>query len=161
MAPSPLPMLIYCPRCGVQHVDDAQPERAWTNPPHRSHECQGCGLIFRPADFATTGVRSIATFGVRDTWRPGRRASHAACSHAARLVADLRTRLPASTSVVAVLSASARPTIRTLDAVCRLGAHDWRQVHVIDSRFYGLRETVRRISPEEAQGLLGGERLSA
>jgi hypothetical protein len=63
----PIPMLLYCPDCGLQHVDAPQPGENWTNPPHRSHECQHCGTVWRPADVATTGVEKIATAGKNDT----------------------------------------------------------------------------------------------
>jgi hypothetical protein len=64
----PVPMILHCPRCHVQHVDEPD-ERTpdWTNPPHRSHLCHACGCIWRPADIATEGVRSIATVGKADT----------------------------------------------------------------------------------------------
>ncbi|MDX2165715.1 MAG: hypothetical protein SF182_01570 [Deltaproteobacteria bacterium] len=62
----PIPMLLFCPRCAAQHVDVPQPEKDWENPPHRSHECQACSYVWRPADVATTGVASIATRGSRD-----------------------------------------------------------------------------------------------
>lgn len=65
-AGGPVPMLLYCPRCAMQHVDAPQPEKGWDNPPHRSHECQGCGYVWRPADVATVGVERIATVGQRD-----------------------------------------------------------------------------------------------
>lgn len=63
-----IPMILYCPACGAQHIDRPQPEKGWTNPPHRSHECQACGCIWRPADVATTGVEKIETTGRADTW---------------------------------------------------------------------------------------------
>lgn len=63
---APVPMLLYCPACAVQHIDAPQPEKGWTNPPHRSHECQFCGHVWRPADVATTGVASIDTRGRHD-----------------------------------------------------------------------------------------------
>lgn len=63
---APVPLLLYCPRCAVQHVDAPQPEKGWTNPPHRSHECQACGYVWRPADVATIGVARIDTRGQRD-----------------------------------------------------------------------------------------------
>jgi hypothetical protein len=59
-------MLLFCPRCDRQHVDSPQPEKEWTNPPHRSHECQQCGYVWRPADVPTSGVQSISTKGERD-----------------------------------------------------------------------------------------------
>lgn len=67
----PIPMVLHCPKCGTQHIDQATPE--WPNPPHRSHACQkpGCGAIWRPADVATAGVDAIPTRGKSDNWAPG------------------------------------------------------------------------------------------
>jgi len=67
----PIPMVLHCPRCGVQHIDEATEE--WANPPHRSHACQAprCGCIWRPADVATAGVAALPTCGKSDNWRPG------------------------------------------------------------------------------------------
>lgn len=83
----PIPMLLFCPKCGVQHVDApefvsdpgggnlgvamkiaADREGAWTNPPHRSHLCHACGCIWRPADVPTEGVATITTRGSADNW---------------------------------------------------------------------------------------------
>jgi hypothetical protein len=50
----PIPMVLHCPACGWQHIDE--PKGDWTNPPHRSHLCAGCGHIWRPFDFPTVGV---------------------------------------------------------------------------------------------------------
>lgn len=61
-----IPMLLFCPKCGVQHVD--APSEGWTNPPHRSHLCHACGTIWRPADVPTEGVASISTAGKADNW---------------------------------------------------------------------------------------------
>lgn len=60
----PIPMILYCPTCGLQHVDEASP--TWSNPPHRSHLCAGCGAVWRPADVATVGVRALETRGDAD-----------------------------------------------------------------------------------------------
>lgn len=67
---TPIPMILYCPRCGLQHVDGPVPEKGWLNPPHRSHKChnQSCGCIWRPADVETIGVRTIETRGKADNW---------------------------------------------------------------------------------------------
>lgn len=72
----PIPMILHCPACGLQHIDAPDPDAThwvdgsrsipWTNPPHRSHLCQGCGLIWRPADVATDGVTTITTRGQSD-----------------------------------------------------------------------------------------------
>ncbi|MCA8242884.1 hypothetical protein [Burkholderia sp. AU32262] len=91
--PEPIDMLLFCPKCGVQHVDAPEPftpagrcecagpdecetcesnraafEESWQNPPHRSHLCHACGTIWRPADVPTNGVAAIQTRGKADTW---------------------------------------------------------------------------------------------
>jgi hypothetical protein len=76
---APIPMLLFCPKCGLQHIDapedgfhegaDAQSgawSPRWDNPPHRSHLCLGCGHIWRPCDRYTTGVAAIETAGKAD-----------------------------------------------------------------------------------------------
>lgn len=86
---SPIPMILHCPRCHVQHIDAPdenvkwcvgctpdncsgcnEGEGKWTNPPHRSHLCASCGFIWRPADVPTEGVASIKTRGANDSWPP-------------------------------------------------------------------------------------------
>lgn len=89
----PIDMILYCPNCGMKHVDAeeplqlAPPERPdlmvlgssfagemnpfrWKNPPHRSHLCHNpeCRCIWRPADVPTNGVDEIQTEGKADTW---------------------------------------------------------------------------------------------
>lgn len=75
----PIPMLLFCPKCGEQHVDAPEDHEVdkgshvdvvadWSNPPHRSHLCHACGTIWRPTDVATTGVKAIETRGKADTW---------------------------------------------------------------------------------------------
>lgn len=59
-------MLLWCPSCHTQHVDERTQD--WDNPPHRSHLCHVCGTIWRPADIATNGVKTIVTVGKADTW---------------------------------------------------------------------------------------------
>lgn len=66
----PIPMVLHCPTCGLQHVDAPAPAIGWFNPPHRSHQCGGCGTIWRPADVPTVGVEKTATRGAADTWPP-------------------------------------------------------------------------------------------
>lgn len=82
----PIPMILYCPLCGTQHIDapethhlDLELDRAgmdssysasWNNPPHRSHLCHSCGAIWRPADVPTVGVARIETRGKADTFDP-------------------------------------------------------------------------------------------
>lgn len=77
----PIKMILFCPACGVQHIDEPEeplsqhggflpPEPGddyWDNPPHRSHLCHGCGHIWRPADVPTEGVAAIQTKGKADS----------------------------------------------------------------------------------------------
>lgn len=67
-AQGPIPMVLHCPRCHLQHID-APDERTpdWQNQPHRSHLCHGCGLIWRPADVPTIGVEHTQTSGRGDS----------------------------------------------------------------------------------------------
>lgn len=69
--PVPIPMLLFCPNCGLQHIDEPD-ERTpdWDNPPHKSHLCHECGAIWRQADVPTTGVAKIETYGKADNWFP-------------------------------------------------------------------------------------------
>lgn len=69
-ARDPVPMILFCPRCGTRHIDQADPANGWLNEPHRSHLCASCGTIWRPADIATVGVASIATRGRLDVDAP-------------------------------------------------------------------------------------------
>ncbi len=79
----PVDMLLFCPNCGEQHVDEAKPDAcetcgqnlqgcacetftAWLNPPHKSHRCSYCNHVFRPADVPTNGVLQIQTAGKND-----------------------------------------------------------------------------------------------
>ena len=55
----PIPMLLFCPRCGKQHVD--APKGDWTNPPHATHTCQFCDLNWRPSNALTEGVAGLAS----------------------------------------------------------------------------------------------------
>lgn len=82
-AGKPIDMLLFCPNCGEQHVDEAKPDlcetcgkskrncscaffTAWLNPPHKSHRCSKCNHVFRPANVPTNGVAEIKTKGERD-----------------------------------------------------------------------------------------------
>ncbi len=77
MMREPIPMVLFCPKCGAQHVDAADTdstvyadghESRWENPPHRSHLCHACGCIWRPADVPTTGVANTETRGKADNF---------------------------------------------------------------------------------------------
>lgn len=79
----PIDMVLHCPKCGLQHIDEPEEERSedicegpevvdtvtigWDNPPHRSHLCHGCGHIWRPADVPTNGVQMVKTKGKVDS----------------------------------------------------------------------------------------------
>lgn len=73
----PVRMVLFCPACGVQHIDAAEraplmydqmqdAPKVWDNPPHRSHKCADCGHIWRPADTPTEGVRELESVGKND-----------------------------------------------------------------------------------------------
>jgi hypothetical protein len=62
--PTPIDMILQCPACLQQHIDEPGP--GWDNPPHRSHKCHHCGFIWRPADVPTNGVAAIKTRGKSD-----------------------------------------------------------------------------------------------
>jgi hypothetical protein len=66
----PIPTILHCPRCHARHVDAPEPENGWTNPPHKSHLCRNCGIVWRPANVPTYGVARIESRGERDTWPP-------------------------------------------------------------------------------------------
>lgn len=65
---TPVDMILICPGCGGQHIDAPDPAVGWTNPPHKSHLCVVCKLVWRPADVPTNGVQSIKTKGKDDNW---------------------------------------------------------------------------------------------
>lgn len=79
--PAPIDMVLHCPACGLQHVDEPeggpemQPdgsvhtEEYWSNPPHRSHLCHNatCRHVWRPADVPTNGVAAVKTRGQNDS----------------------------------------------------------------------------------------------
>lgn len=77
----PINMILMCPSCGLQHIDE--PHGDWLNPPHRSHECQGCGYIWRVADVPTNGVRSLLSSGKSDS-------EPVDCAHVTRLQAEVK-----------------------------------------------------------------------
>lgn len=58
-------VLGLCKRCNKAEVQ--LEESCWTNPPHRSHLCHGCGHIWRPADVPTNGVAATKTKGKNDS----------------------------------------------------------------------------------------------
>lgn len=48
-----VPMVLHCPRCEVQHLDEGE----WETREHRTHQCQHCGHLWRPVhELPTCGV---------------------------------------------------------------------------------------------------------
>lgn len=54
----PLPMLLWCPACGARHLDEGE----FATREHHTHECQECGMVWRPAIVATVGVQFLPWF---------------------------------------------------------------------------------------------------
>lgn len=48
-----LELLIYCPRCLKQHIDEGD----FATKPHKTHACQFCGLGFRASKEPSVGVQ--------------------------------------------------------------------------------------------------------
>jgi hypothetical protein len=93
----PIDVVLFCPSCKFQHIDKAEPDvcetcghpevahargdlkcwigqrcsctgfTAWLNPPHKSHRCLNCNIVWRPADVPTNGVAKAKTVGSNDT----------------------------------------------------------------------------------------------
>ncbi len=53
--PPPVPMLLFCPTCGKQHLDKG----AFAHRLHATHACQHCGMVWRPAIVRTVGVQFL------------------------------------------------------------------------------------------------------
>jgi rubredoxin len=53
--PAPIPMLLWCPECGMRHIDRG----TFATKPHHTHACQGCGHVWRPAVVPTCGVQFL------------------------------------------------------------------------------------------------------
>lgn len=58
----PIPMLLWCPKCGERHIDRGE----FATKVHHSHSCQGCGLTWRPAIGPTVGVQFLPGFKDKD-----------------------------------------------------------------------------------------------
>lgn len=56
---TPIELRLHCPACGELHVD----EGVWAVKPHKTHECQRCGMLWRPCARPTVGVRFIRVRG--------------------------------------------------------------------------------------------------
>lgn len=60
----PLPIVVHCPKCGVQHIDVDDDTGKWASSRiHRRHLCKivdgGCGNVWEPFDYPTVGVAEI------------------------------------------------------------------------------------------------------
>lgn len=59
MTEEPVPMILWCPACGERHIDPPSMDA------HKTHACQFCGLLWKPALCDTVGVRFLP--GCKDT----------------------------------------------------------------------------------------------
>jgi predicted RNA-binding Zn-ribbon protein involved in translation (DUF1610 family) len=55
---APIAMLLWCPECGMRHIDRGR----WETNPHHTHACQHCGHAWRPAVVTTVGVQFLPGF---------------------------------------------------------------------------------------------------
>jgi hypothetical protein len=56
----PIPLILHCPACHLQHVDVDDESGKWaTERVHRTHRCLGCQHEWRPANRYTVGVREL------------------------------------------------------------------------------------------------------
>ena len=55
----PVPMVLHCPKCFTQHVDQDE----FATRPHRTHRCVQCAHEWRPANVYTVGVAAIEDRG--------------------------------------------------------------------------------------------------
>lgn len=57
-ADQPVPMILWCPKCGGRHLDEGE----FATRRHHTHACQTCGVVWRPALVPTVGVRFLPGF---------------------------------------------------------------------------------------------------
>lgn len=59
----PVPVVVHCPLCKVQHIDRDEGAIDWRTRPHRKHLCKpaegGCGHIFKVSNLFTVGVETL------------------------------------------------------------------------------------------------------
>lgn len=55
----PTPMLLFCPVCQFQHIDEDEGDIDWRTRLHRKHLCKKCGGEFKPANIYTVGVKEL------------------------------------------------------------------------------------------------------
>jgi len=41
-----IPLKLWCPYCGVRHIDEPRDGQRWERRAHTTHRCQGCGKDF-------------------------------------------------------------------------------------------------------------------
>lgn len=56
---SAIPLILSCPVCHERHIDVGE----FASRPHRTHACQHCGVVWRPALVPTVGVRFLPGYG--------------------------------------------------------------------------------------------------
>ena len=54
----PIPIILFCPMCGLRHIDVGE----FSEKPHHTHACQGCGFVWRPSTRFTVGVQFLPDF---------------------------------------------------------------------------------------------------
>jgi hypothetical protein len=59
--------LSTCRREVIEGSDFREIFKPWVNPPHKSHRCSNCNIVWRPADVPTNGVEKAKTVGDNDT----------------------------------------------------------------------------------------------
>lgn len=68
--PTPIPMVLFCPVCKAQHLDQLEADGTdWAKRLHRKHLCKntpngpdtGCGHIWKPSEDYTVGVLKLET----------------------------------------------------------------------------------------------------
>jgi predicted RNA-binding Zn-ribbon protein involved in translation (DUF1610 family) len=67
LAPSPIPMLLWCPECRGRHIDEGE----FATKHHHTHACQHCGHVWRPAIVPTCGVQFLPGFKDGAPFLPG------------------------------------------------------------------------------------------
>ena len=52
---TPVRMRLPCEACGRLHIDEGE----FAIKPHHTHQCEGCGLVWRPSEVETVGVKFL------------------------------------------------------------------------------------------------------
>ncbi len=59
-----IPCKLFCPYCGVQHVDEIRDGERWDRRAHTTHRCQACGEDF---DVYVSGIQTPVDAGNSET----------------------------------------------------------------------------------------------